>query len=519
MPKASNSSSKGTAKKTQPTPAEDLSQSPMAEQILAAQQQKKAEKNKKASSSKAKSSTPEPSKPTATSSGEGAATNAPAAPTPDTNETKSYDPATGLPEQSRPEYSPTPISDSPDRDQDQPDTFDEYNNLQPMSPGSDEGDTLPPTPGNSDLEDNEPVVHSSNTEPPVPRRKKNKRPLPSDSDSDDTVNVPVNIPKKKKKKCKLLETTQFIYEQIMAQLHRDLLGQVREAPQADRDTHREPSRQGPPQQFNHPVPNIAPPVNAPQLPAGNDQYITLSQHLSDAQIASIAQDRYVDISKLATNNPNEIERPMQLITTADGTPAFKPVKDNAKINNLFQYLRLMMIYGIPYLSTNPECGPEFLQYLHTIIEADLRYTWDAVLQYDIEFRRFRQNNPGHSWANPVFHLFSQLQALHNLRSASKNGQSGKPRQSAPGQQESRPIFENFNKGTCFKRDCRYRHACKKCGKRGHNALACKAGRSTQGNNQGNQENGRYRDQGHNQGGQGGNHGGQFYGNGYHQGNY
>ena len=136
-------------------------------------------------------------------------------------------------------------------------------------------------------------------------------------------------------------------------------------------------------------------MNAPQLPAGNDQYITLSQHLSDVQIASITQDRYVDISKLATNNPNEIERPMQLITTADGTPAFKPVKDNAKINNLFQYLRLMMIYGILYLSTNPERGPEFLQYLHTIIEADLR------------------------WANPVFHLFSQLQASHNLRQPAK----------------------------------------------------------------------------------------------------
>ena len=230
MPKASSSSSKGTAKKTQPTPAEDLSQSPMAEQILAAQQQKKAEKNKKASSSKAKSPTPKPPKPMATSSEEGTAANALTTPTPDTNETESYDPATGLPEQSRPEFSPTPITDSPDRDQPQPETFDKYNNLQPMSPGSDKGDTLPPTPGNSDLEDNEPVTHSSNTEPHVTRRKKNKRPLLSDSDSDDTVNVPVSIPKKKKKKCKLLQTTQFIYKQIMVQLHRDLPGQVREAP-------------------------------------------------------------------------------------------------------------------------------------------------------------------------------------------------------------------------------------------------------------------------------------------------
>ena len=69
---------------------------------------------------------------------------------------------------------------------------------------------------------------------------------------------------------------------------------------------------------------------------------------------------------------------MQLYTTADGTPAFRPVKECNTVTNLFQYLRLMFIYGVPYLVNNPQRGLEFVQYLHSIIEADLRYTWPAV---------------------------------------------------------------------------------------------------------------------------------------------
>ena len=174
------------------------------------------------------------------------------------------------------------------------------------------------------------------------------------------------------------------------------------------------------------------PVNNPQMPAGTAPFLTLAQHLPEGVVGQIVANRYVNLLKLAPNNPNEGERDMCMVPSPDRKPTFRPVKDNQKINNFFQYLCLILIYGVPYLTAHLEQGLEFLQYISTTLDSDLRYNWPAVLQYDMDFRRFRQNNPNHSWVESVL-------SLQNQRQNQGFGQDGR-----------QPICDNFNKGTCFK---------------------------------------------------------------------
>ena len=171
----------------------------------------------------------------------------------------------------------------------------------------------------------------------------------------------------------------------------------------------------------------------------------------------------MELSSLAPQNPNEQDTDMQLVRGPDGTPVFKSAKESPKISNVLQFMRLMLIYGVPYLTAHPLRGPEYLQYLSTILNADLKYNWTAVLQYDIDFRRHRQNNPQHSWAEMVTDLKTDLQASHNLKPKNISSFRG---QHQPHRHDGTqfPICENFNKGICFKRDCRYRYVCKICKK-------------------------------------------------------
>ena len=159
------------------------------------------------------------------------------------------------------------------------------------------------------------------------------------SDSDDEEIK--HIARRQKKKKKLEKTTQLIYDEIIARLWNKL-----------------PPQRAPSPQARPVIPEDLPsdseqPTNNPPFPTGNLQYSTLSQHLPNSIIMQIVQNQFVDLLKLAPNNPNEVDKPMQLYTTADGTPAFRPVKEHNTVPNLFQYLRLMFIYGIPYLANNP----------------------------------------------------------------------------------------------------------------------------------------------------------------------
>ena len=182
-----------------------------------------------------------------------------------------------------------------------------------------------------------------------------------------------------------------------------------------------------------PLPPLPVPVNAPQLLAG--QFLTLHNHLSEVVANKIINERYIELSSLAPNNPNENESDLQLIRGPDGTPAFKAAKDRPKVSNIMQYMHLMLIYGCQYLLAHPNRGPEFCQKI-------------------------------------------QLAGYRSIQNFAHDHQQT-------------PICENFNKGVCFKHNCRYQHICKICKKPGHNALAC---RSKKGRNQGgnyNQQNNSY----------------------------
>ena len=190
----------------------------------------------------------------------------------------------------------------------------------------------------------------------------------------------------------------------------------------------------------------------------------------------IAENKYIKLSKLILSELSKKEKEVCWVPRPDGQLKCKQVKESQKINNFYHYLRAMLIYGVPYLTANPAHGPEFLQYISTILDADLKYSWFTIYKYDIAFRRFPKNYLAHSWAASVGTLKSNLQASHNLKqecSCFGNSQHFNHGKQDFATDNFIPICKNFKKGTCFKRGCKYRHVCKHCKHPGHNIITSK----------------------------------------------
>ena len=155
--------------------------------------------------------------------------------------------------------------------------------------------------------------------------------------------------------------------------------------------------------------------NAPNLPEGND-LITIDEHLSDELITDIVNDKYIDLSKLSSAKSVRGEEEYQLVYDKQGNKVYKPVKKSKEIDNIFKYLRNMLILGICYLRHKPETGQQFLQYLFNILGENKHFKFKPVMTIDESFHRER--NPNFSWArvNEIHH--TKLNKYHNVQPGS-----------------------------------------------------------------------------------------------------
>ena len=106
---------------------------------------------------------------------------------------------------------------------------------------------------------------------------------------------------------------------------------------------------------------------------------------------------------------------LQFVQMQNGKTAYKPKQEIHKVDGLIKYLRLMCIYGTCYLKKFPTRAPEFLQYLHSIIDADKQYRWPTVHTYDQKFQFHCQKNPAHSWAQVNWEFRNELAAAYNIK--------------------------------------------------------------------------------------------------------
>ena len=234
---------------------------------------------------------------------------------------------------------------------------------------------------------------------------------------------------------------------------------------------------------------------APPLPEGNP-FVTIDQHLSEHLVKLICDDKFVDLSKLALQSPvDQEDKVLQFVQMHDGETAYKPKQELHKVDGLIKYLRAMFIYGTSYLKKFPTRAPEFLLYLHSILDADKQYKWTAVYTYDQKFRLHWQKNPSHSWAQINWEFCNELATAHNFKEYFPKFSPNKsykftsyakppyrPRlmntHTTPGPfgpQQQQCCFKDFNWNSCTCKDCKYLHACEKCKVTSHKTPGCLSG--------------------------------------------
>ena len=213
--------------------------------------------------------------------------------------------------------------------------------------------------------------------------------------------------------------------------------------------------------------------NAPPLPEGND-LVTIDEHLSDELIADIVNEKYIELSKLSSAEAVRGEEEYQLVYDKQGNKVYKPVKKSKEIDNIFKYLRNMLIYGACYLRHKPDSGPQFLQYLFNILEENKHFKFKPVMVYDESFRLHRERNPNFSWARVHEIHHTKLNKYHNVRpTPGKNDTSNGGFQSPTSNfdNEVQELCKCFNRGVCTG-PCKYAHVCWYCFKKGHSGAKC-----------------------------------------------
>ena len=186
------------------------------------------------------------------------------------------------------------------------------------------------------------------------------------------------------------------------------------------------------------------------------------------------------------------DKVLQFVQMHDGETAYRPKQELHKVDGLIKYLRAMFIYGMSYLKKFPTRAPEFLQYLHSILDANKQYKWPAVYTYDQKFRLHQQKNSSHSWVQINLEFCNELSAAHNFKDYIPRFSPNKSYKFMPytkppyrphlmstyttpgpfGPQQKQCCCKDFNWNSCTRKDCKYLHVCKKCRVPSHKTLGC-----------------------------------------------
>jgi len=210
-------------------------------------------------------------------------------------------------------------------------------------------------------------------------------------------------------------------------------------------------------------------------------YLTLGSTLDTKIKAKIWARQYVD---LGTLSPPTNEHVSFSFNAKEGALTLAPTKSNTSLN-IFSWLRLFSTYAAVYLERYPEEAPNMFSYMVNILDLQKKYPGAAWCNYDIRFRQLKSHceiNRAHNslpWqvtnyqlVLDVLHTDNPLVArpVHGRRDTT---QKPFPAAAPSGTTTATGFCYQFNqpKG-CQRQQCRYRHDCQVCGKRGHPAVRC-----------------------------------------------
>ena len=216
--------------------------------------------------------------------------------------------------------------------------------------------------------------------------------------------------------------------------------------------------------------------------------------------SKIIKGEYVDLVTLLEKKDPYMQyhesQGIALSVNESGQIIWKSNKPKQMITSISAWTSAFLIFSSVYLNAHPNRTQELLKYMHLVRTAASRYGGFGWRSYDQQFRLRMQECPQRSWAVIDSELWSlymtQSSAVGNnfpigVRQQSQNVGGFRPQ--FPGRQMGNSGFRtqftnagwkpkekicfDFNKKSCQRKPCMYKHKCMHCKEPGHGAVECK----------------------------------------------
>ncbi|XP_067652420.1 uncharacterized protein [Haliotis asinina] len=158
-----------------------------------------------------------------------------------------------------------------------------------------------------------------------------------------------------------------------------------------------------------------------------------------------------------------------------GQLELKPKSTGKRVQNIFEWTPAFTVYMSIYILAHPEATQGMLKYMNTIRTAATRHPGYGWRLYDEQVRLRQARCPGSPWGTVNVELWmlyvQDPLAQQNPSSTTQN--RGLSRQFQRPGNKRQVTCNSFNYASCFRRQCRFKHACSRCGNDNHPAQNCR----------------------------------------------
>jgi hypothetical protein len=187
--------------------------------------------------------------------------------------------------------------------------------------------------------------------------------------------------------------------------------------------------------------------------------------------AKIWGNEYVKLSSLVTTSTNTDDSKFKQVEQ-DGRLLFVKTNDGQKIKTISQWLEAFLVFLGIYCEKHSGDVGHLMTYARIVQGIAKSCGDEAAIEYDINFRQWRQADP-HScpWNLKNVELFQEamLAGMDKFKFKKQPFRSGPPKQ--------KYCFAYNNKGSCTKPNCTYPHICQYCAGK-HPRIVCTKGRQS-----------------------------------------
>ena len=209
----------------------------------------------------------------------------------------------------------------------------------------------------------------------------------------------------------------------------------------------------------------------------DEDYLLVSAHVDESIQQKIANQQYIDFSKLIPRDRILVEEESRLELVNRGGRTYFVLAaastDAMAITSFSWWEQSFRVFATIFTNYFPNRASELLQYNHLIHTASLSFSCDNVYAYDKYFRIHMSRYPNRSWGIILQQAWSvrlkdKINHSGNKHfNGSRSGSSGKPR---------KDICYRFNRGKCsYGQNCKFEHRCLICNKYGHGGWNCHRG--------------------------------------------